>query len=141
VPTLTPFWHFWTSSIKDRMCPLQKLVKKFWKTKIFYLPTAPNILKHVSGNTGIFLLTLLDWKNSDAYHTYLFHYTSKNMKGCPHFWFWYSRCNKITITFPAYSNGTWNDLDTNTSASENTNTFEKWKRMTTWENTYPNWTW
>jgi hypothetical protein len=36
------------------MFPLQKLAKNILKNKIFSLPTDPNILEHVSGNTGIF---------------------------------------------------------------------------------------
>ena len=30
------------------------LAKNILKNKIFFLPTDPNILEHVSGNTGIF---------------------------------------------------------------------------------------
>ena len=42
------------------MCPLQKLAKNILKNKIFFLPTDPNILEHVSGNTCIFFLGLMN---------------------------------------------------------------------------------
>jgi Na+/H+ antiporter NhaD/arsenite permease-like protein len=40
------------------MCPLYKLAKNIFKNKTFFLPSNPNILEHVSGNTGIFFLGL-----------------------------------------------------------------------------------
>ena len=55
------FGHFWTSTIKVRMCLLLKLAKNIFKNKIFFLPTDPNILEHVSGNTGIFFLGHIDF--------------------------------------------------------------------------------
>jgi hypothetical protein len=44
------------------------VVKNILKSKIFFLPTDPNILEHVSGNTEVFFLGLkkkkLEW-NAD----------------------------------------------------------------------------
>ena len=41
------------------MCPLQKLARNILKNKIFFLPTDPNILEHVSGNTQVFFFLAL----------------------------------------------------------------------------------
>jgi hypothetical protein len=49
-------WHFWTNTVKVKTSPLYNLCKKFWKSKKNYQPIDPNFFKHVTGNTGFFLL-------------------------------------------------------------------------------------
>jgi archaellum biogenesis ATPase FlaH len=49
------------------MCPQYKLAKHILKNKIFFLPTNPYILEHVSRNTDILLKVMLNTIKSINY--------------------------------------------------------------------------